>query len=204
MVRRFLTSREVAELVRASPTAVLRWIDQGELRAFRTPGGHRRVQSQELVAFLKSRNMPVPEELEARLLRVLAVDDQAEYLASLAVLLERTDARLSVSLVDNPVDALVKVGLWRPDVVLLDAYMPGMDGLEVCRRLKATAETANIAVVAMSGRASDELEAAFKKAGAAAFLEKPLTAGAILEVLASVGLLAVRPPQGGGGRGRAR
>ncbi len=193
---RLLTSHEVASLVQVSPSSVLKWIEQGKLRAFRTPGGHRRVASDELVEFLRAHHLPVPRELEGERVRLLVIDDEPTYLRSLGALLQKHDSRVDVSLAENALDGLLKVGLQRPQVVLLDSYMPGMDGLEVCRRLKESEETANIAVLAMSGRHSTELEKKFLEAGAAAFLAKPFQPAEVLSKLEGLGL--VRPKQRSG------
>lgn len=187
---RFLTSHEVASLVQVSPSAVLRWIDQGLLKAFRTPGGHRRVTAHSLRSFLRSHQMPVPAALEQRAPRILVIDDEPPFLRSVATVIRHTDAEAQIELCESPVSGLLKVGLWRPDVVLLDAYMPGMDGPEVCQRLKADPETADIAVLAMSGRPSPELQATFRKAGAAGFLPKPVTSAALVGALEGLGVLS--------------
>lgn len=193
---RLLTSHEVASLAQVSPSSVLKWIEQGKLRAFRTPGGHRRVASDELVEFLRAHRLPVPRELEGERVRLLVIDDEPTYLRSLGALLQRADSRVEVSLAENAVDGLLKVGLERPAVVLLDSYMPGMDGLEVCRRLKESAETANIAVLAMSGRHSAELEKKFLEAGAVGFLPKPFQPAAVLSKLEGLGLVRPKPRSG--------
>lgn len=190
-MNRIFTSHEVASLVQVSPSSVLKWIEQGKLRAFRTPGGHRRVACAELVDFLRAHHLPVPRELEGDRVRLLVIDDEATWLRALGAFLQRADSRVEVSLAESALDGLLKVGLNRPEVVLLDSYMPGMDGLEVCRRLKASEETAHIAVLAMSGRPSAELEKKFLEAGAAAFLPKPLQAAAVLVKLEELHL--VRP-----------
>ena len=187
---RFLTSHEVASLVRVSPSAVLRWIDQGLLKAFRTPGGHRRVTAHSLRSFLRSHQMPVPASLEQSAARILVIDDEPAFLRSVATVIRHTDVRAQVELCESPVSGLLKVGLWRPDVVLLDAYMPHMDGPEVCQRLKADPETAGIAVLAMSGRPSPELQATFRKAGAAGFLSKPVTSAALVGALTDLGVVS--------------
>jgi excisionase family DNA binding protein len=193
---RVFTSHEVASLVQVSPSSVLKWIEQGKLRAFRTPGGHRRVAIDELVEFLRAHHLPVPRELEDEKVKLLVIDDEPTYLRSLGILLQKADSRVEVSLAENALDGLLKVGLQRPTVVLLDSYMPGMDGLEVCRRLKESPETANIAVLAMSGRHSPELEKKFLEAGAVAFLAKPFQPVEVLSKLEGLGL--VRPkPRGG-------
>ncbi len=190
---RLLTSHEVANLLQASPSSVLKWIEQGKLKAFRTPGGHRRVASDELVGFLRAHQLPVPPELEEEKVRLLVIDDEAPYLRALGALLARADARVEVDLAQSALDGLLKVGLTLPQVVLLDSYMPGMDGLEVCKRLKQSAQTAHIAVLAMSGRPSAELEKKFLEAGAAAFLAKPIQPTAVLSKLEALGLVRPRP-----------
>ncbi|MEW5740362.1 MAG: response regulator [Myxococcota bacterium] len=196
MEPRLLTSHEVASLMQVSPSAVLRWIDQGMLRAFRTPGGHRRVGTAELLEFLRAQKMPVPRALEAPRLRLLIIDDEPGFLRPLGEALRRADPRLDVELADSAVDGLIKIGLKRPDVVLLDAYMPGMDGPEACRRIKSEPETAHISVLAMSGRRSEELISRFEKAGAAAFIAKPLKPAAIIEQLQHLGHLSRESAQG--------
>lgn len=190
---RLFTSHEVASLVQVSPSSVLKWIEQGKLRAFRTPGGHRRVALDELVEFLRSHHLPVPREIERERVKLLVIDDEPTYLRALGSILQKADSRVEVSLAENAVDGLLKVGVLRPHVVLLDSYMPGMDGHEVCRRLKESEETANIAVLAMSGRHTAELEKKFLDSGAAAFLRKPFQPAEVLSRLEGLGL--VRPRQ---------
>ena len=68
----------------------------------------------------------------------------------------------------------------KPDVVLLDVMMPGIDGIEVCRSLKSDPETAHIRVVAMTGYHSPELENKMLAAGAEVLLRKPFSSDEVL------------------------
>lgn len=187
-MERHFTSHQIANLVQVSPSAVLRWIDSGLLPAFRTPGGHRRVLEPALLEFLKVHQLPIPQQLSS-VVRVLVIDDESRYLRTLGAVVRRTRPGVQLTFTDSAVEGLLKVGLLRPNVVLLDWSMPGMDGLEVCRRLKADPETRHIVVIAVSGRASPELEASFRKEGASGFLAKPLTAAQLLAALESSGVL---------------
>lgn len=189
---RHFTSHQVAGLVQVSPSAVLRWIDQGLLQAFRTPGGHRRVREPELLQFLRSQKLPIPTELSPAL-SLLVIDDEVRFLGALELMLRQEHPGVRVEVADNPIDGLLKVGLLRPNVVLLDAYMPGMDGLEVCRRLKASPQTRDIAVIATSGSSSPELVEAFHKEGACGFLPKPLSAQELIRTLRQTQLLGTPP-----------
>ncbi|MET0207986.1 MAG: response regulator, partial [Burkholderiaceae bacterium] len=88
----------------------------------------------------------------ANLLRgdvVLIVDDMPDNLALLHDALD--ESGYTVLVATSGEAALERAALSRPDVILLDALMPGMDGFEVARRLKRSERTAHIPVVFMTG-----------------------------------------------------
>jgi excisionase family DNA binding protein len=183
MTNAFLTSHAVAELIGVSPSTVLSWIDKGLLPAFRTPGGHRRVEPNALLEFLRAHQMPVPRTLLPQAKRMLLIDDDVVFLRSTKRALKQQFPDLEVEMAESPVEGLLKVGTDKPDAVLLDATMPGMDGVEVCRQIRQNPATANVAVIALTGRLDDEVVVAFKQAGAAACLRKPLDINALLQLL---------------------
>jgi excisionase family DNA binding protein len=182
------TTQDVARVLSASRTSVQRWIDSGTLKAFKTPGGHRRVTQRELVAFLRRQGAPIPPALQSRV-RLLVVDDDAQFLKNLKPQMKSLAPGVEADFVDNGVDALLRIGSGEVDAVLLDATMPGLDGLTVLEKVRSMPKTADVVVIGMSGRPDEKLEAKFKKAGAAAFVVKPLTPKSIAEVLHGVGLL---------------
>jgi CheY-like chemotaxis protein len=71
----------------------------------------------------------------------------------------------------------------RPDVILLDVMMPGLDGLEVTRRLKADPRTGAIPIVLVSARTGAEEVAAGKAAGAAYYVKKPFDPDDLIALL---------------------
>jgi excisionase family DNA binding protein len=178
----YYTSHAIARLVRVSPSTVLSWIDKGLLPAHRTPGGHRRVEASTLVRFLRDNQMPVPREL-LNVSTLLVVDDDVMFLRSIERLLKLQAPELTVETADSAVDGLLKVGTIRPDAVLLDAYMPGMNGVEVCRRLNGSTETRHILVLAVTGHPSEEVLRDFREAGAAQCFTKPVDVAAVLAAL---------------------
>ncbi|MBN2193457.1 MAG: response regulator [Polyangiaceae bacterium] len=165
-----------------SPSTVLSWIDRGLLHAHRTPGGHRRVEGAELLRFLRDGGLPVPPEL-VPVCSLLLVDDDAAFLRATERDLKHRIPSLEVQTAEDAMEALLRVGTQRPDAVLLDAHMPGMNGVEVCRRLHEAPATRSILLLAVTGDTSPALAEEFRAAGAADCYTKPLDYTALLRRL---------------------
>ena len=103
--------------------------------------------------------------------KILLVDDEP---ANLEMLIEALEQRHQVIVAINGERALkLAVVEPRPDLILLDVVMPGMDGYEVCRRLKADARTAGIPVIFITARHSAEDEQLGLDVGAVDYIPKP-------------------------------
>ena len=179
-----LTSSEVGELLQVNPSSVKKWVDDGLLLAFRTPGGHRRIRAADLVSFLVRHEMPIPIDLQdAAKKRLLIVDDETDQLKALSRSFKRFADRVEVTTTSNGIDALVLVGSFHPHAVLLDVYMPGIDGLEVCRRLKKNPATKDVQVYVVSGAFTSALEQKALEAGAVKCLPKPIDAKQVLSLM---------------------
>jgi len=179
-----LTSSEVGHLLQVNPSSVKKWVDDGEIIAFRTPGGHRRIRALDLLEFLKRHKMPIPADLqEVGRKRVLLVDDNPAQLTALARSLRRHSEKLEVMTVNNGIDALVLVGSHHPHFVVLDVFMPEVDGIEVCRRLKKRNETKDVQVVIVSGGLNAAVERKALEAGAVQCFPKPIDTHALLACL---------------------
>ncbi len=174
-----LTTKQIADMMQVDPKSVINWIERGHLAGSKTPGGHRRVVVAELIRFIRAQGLPMPKALErvARP-RALIVDDRPRVLERLASALSRR-GRFEVHTADNGVDALVAVGTLKPALIVLDIVMPGLDGYEVCRRLRSNPETASVKIVAITGDLG-VAEADVLAAGADALMFKPLDASELV------------------------
>ncbi len=179
-----LTSHQVGRLLSVSRRSVNNWIEQGRIEAFRTPGGHRRVRATDLIAFLNANDMPIPSDLDVAVRRrIVIVDDDERQLRSYRRLLHPLDRHAEVRLFTRGIDALLEIGAFAPDAVVLDILMPGLDGLEVCRRIKAGERTQHIDVLMCSGNLSGGVEIAAREAGARCCLDKPVDSARLLREL---------------------
>lgn len=181
---RLLTSHEVGDLLQVNPSSVKNWVDAGRIPAFRTPGGHRRIRVADLVEFLNRHDMPIPRSLAAAVKRrLLVVDDDAMALSALERRLKPHRARVDVELTQNGIDALVLVGSFKPHLIVLDVFMPELDGVEVCRRLKLKPETRMIGVIVTSAHLTAAVEHNAMMAGALTCVPKPIDLKVLLEHL---------------------
>jgi len=103
--------------------------------------------------------------------RVVIIDDDADLRRLLQVTLEFT-ARWSVTAAADGAEGIALARRLVPDAVVVDLMMPGMDGYEVCRQLKADPVTAGIPVVFLTARQRVD-EARVRALGAAGLLFKP-------------------------------
>jgi len=111
--------------------------------------------------------------------KVLVVEDHPTVREVLRTLLGIEDYEVAVA--PNGESGLALADILQPDVVILDVTMPGLNGFEVCRAIKA--RSAETRIVMVTARTSDEDEQAGRDAGADAYLRKPFSPLDILEVV---------------------
>jgi DNA-binding response OmpR family regulator/DNA-binding CsgD family transcriptional regulator len=109
---------------------------------------------------------------------VLVVDDSPDTLSFLTEAIERSGATVLVAVGGDL--ALALVDEITPDVILLDAVMPGMDGFETCRRLKAKPQLAGVPVIFMTGLSETEHIVKGLSAGGIDYVTKPIAPDEIL------------------------
>ena len=118
---------------------------------------------------------------DARRINLLLVDDSEDFLEYLSGVLS-SDYNVTTALDGEA--ALEKMTLLRPDIVLSDVMMPGMDGNELCRRIKSNPSTANLPVVMLTARLTDENEKESRDCGADDYFTKPFDINVLKEHIA--------------------
>lgn len=177
MDKSIYTTHEVSRLLHVNPRSVINWIEQELLPSYRTPGGHRRIRHDDLLAFLRKHQIPTPAALVDGHFKILIVEDEEDILSIIKAYLER-DPAYTIHTARDGIIALIEVGRSKPDLIVLDIMIPGVDGIEVCRRIKG--DPANTtAIIAISGQ--PEIKGKVLQAGADAFMEKPVDLERLLE-----------------------
>ncbi len=114
---------------------------------------------------------PVTALAPAPRAKILLVDDQA---LNIQVLYQAFSADHDLCMATSGAQALEVCASQQPDLILLDIEMPGMDGYEVCRRLKADSATCDIPVIFVTAHIGDEAQMRGLDLGAVDFISKPL------------------------------
>jgi CheY-like chemotaxis protein len=135
----------------------------------------------DLVNFLREHKMPVPPELGTTTVRILVVDDEEALAKMVAKVIRSHNPDYDVTEANDGFRAGTLIATLRPDVVVLDLRMPGVDGYDVCRMIKAQKETAHAEVIAMTAFPSPESEKRILDCGARVCLAKPLDLDKLLE-----------------------
>jgi len=116
-------------------------------------------------------------------LRILLVEDNADSRDALQLLLELDGHRVAVA-GDGP-EALARATELEPDVALIDIGLPGLDGCEVARQLRATPLGSKMRLIAMTGYSQPEARARVIEAGFDSHLVKPIDPGTLTRQLAA-------------------
>ncbi len=167
----FCTTRQAAERIGVSHRTVQMWVENGSLQAWKTAGGHRRITNESVERLLEGRRNALaggpapagapaapPAERPIAAARppaaarsVLIVDDDASLLRLYELEISTWGLDLSVRKAGNGIEALLRIGEARPDVLISDLHMPGLDGFGMIRTLRGNPATASLPLVVVSG-----------------------------------------------------
>jgi excisionase family DNA binding protein len=175
--QRVFSALEVAKICGVVNQTVINWIRAGHLKASVTPGGQFRIYPEDLKSFLDSKGMRVPEELQTLVSgaaeTILVVEDDKIFNDLLRAQLQRAFPTAKIWAAFDGFEAGSMLGVHKPRVVVLDLNLPGVDGLELCRRIKQEPGFDRPLVVGITASNDPSLESSLLALGADAFFRKP-------------------------------
>jgi excisionase family DNA binding protein len=180
VAKKVLTTGEVAAYCGVNLKTVLRWIERGELTAYRLPGarGDHRIEAAAFLVFLKNNNLPVPAELTPAGKRVLIVDDDAQFVRSLQRTLRTKGFETEIAADGFSAGLLMRS--FSPSLITLDLRMPGMSGLDVIKNIRGNPDYTHVKILVVSATHRDELDKAVRE-GADDALSKGFTANELID-----------------------
>lgn len=126
------TTLEVARMLGMAVRSVQLMVDRGDLEAWKTPGGHRRISKASVERWLSSRQ-PAGTDVIGRARssgapRILLVEDSTHFQNLMSLLIKQTTPHAELSIADDGISGLAMVGQLQPQVLLIDILLPGIDG----------------------------------------------------------------------------
>ena len=182
-----LSVGKIAQLCNLDRTTIFRWIKRGKLKAWTTPGGHFRVSPEDFIKFVHEFEIPIekpyPDKAE---IRALCIDDDDKMLSLYRNVLAKLWNGFVVKTANSGFEGLVEIGRFKPDFVVLDLDMEGLDGFAVIEHLKEDPKTKDILIIVVSKFLSNQNIFKIKHLGVDGYAKKPLGILAFSKVVNSV------------------
>ncbi|MES2415660.1 MAG: response regulator [Pseudomonadota bacterium] len=152
-----------ARLLGLSVATVQSLVEKGEIEAWKTLGGHRRISLRSINDYLK-KNTKVRHASGTRTgmasrLRVMLVEDDESARELYKCQFEEWDLPIDCTWMPSALEAMMDIASMRPDLLITDLSMPGVDGLEMLRAIKRNSQLAAMQVVVISGLPAEAIAA---------------------------------------------
>ncbi|MFZ2266695.1 MAG: response regulator [Azonexus sp.] len=154
----FLSTRQAALRLGVSLGTVQNMVENGALEAWKTAGGHRRIPVTSVDGVLARRKGaagPASDSLSH--LDILIAEDDPALQMLYRMTFERWNLPLLLRIVDNGFAGLLQVGQKKPDILIADLMMPGMDGFEMIRHLRSNPNYSAMDIIVVSAIDRDEI-----------------------------------------------
>lgn len=165
-----------ARLLGLSVATVQSLVEKGEIEAWKTLGGHRRIALHSIHGYLakSSRQLPVTQADPQNRLRVLLVEDDEATRELYQLEFESWNLPVDCTWMSSAMEALMDIASMRPDLLITDLSMPGVDGFEMLKALKRNVELADMQVIVISGLPRQAFDARGGFPEDAFMLQKPI------------------------------
>lgn len=174
------TTQEAAHILGISVTSVQQLVEAGVIEAWKTRGGHRRIPMQAVLAYKASPGESAPIASASSkaplsdITSVLIIEDNKMQRELYEKTLPTWQLPMELTFCDNGYKALIEIAQNKPDVVLADIVMDGMDGYEVVTTILGYPELTDVSIAIVSSLSADELEARGGVPPGVVFFGKPV------------------------------
>ncbi|MDW5444719.1 response regulator [Polaromonas sp. SM01] len=165
-----------AKLLGLSVATVQSLVEKGEIEAWKTLGGHRRLSLRAINGYLQKHSPQLAHadpDPRSRL-SVLVVEDDEAARELYKAQFEQWDMTVDCSFMNSALEALMDIASMRPDLLITDLNMPGVDGLEMLRALKRNQQLSAMQILVISGLPEEVVKERGGLPPSAHYLEKPI------------------------------
>jgi len=171
---------KAAKICSVSRATMHRWVTSGKIKSYSTAGGHKRILPDDLQKWMNDNGMPFHiETKKTNEIKILIVDDDVGVRAYLKKVLN--GFFISIEEAADGFEAGIKMIQFQPDLLILDLFMPNMNGFEVCKKIKKDPTIKETKLIILSGHGTKENQKRAISLGADAFLNKPSSKKEIID-----------------------
>jgi excisionase family DNA binding protein len=147
-----LTVFKASKYCNVSPKTIINWVESGHIKAYKTVGGHRRINKTDLETFMAKQGIIVETIVQA---------------------LEEDEFDYEVISASDGFEAGIQVNHFAPNLLILDIMMPDIKGYEVCKKIKENPDTKDTKIIVLSAYLDEDKFKKMKEHGADACFSKP-------------------------------
>ncbi len=178
----FYTTIEAAKLLGVSVRTVQLWVERKILSAWKTAGGHRRIDSKSVHDYLKSQDANYVSPSSKK--RVVVVEDNPTVAKFYQAAIESWEQPIEVVCKQDGFEGLLEIGQSPPDLLISDIYMPGMDGLQMIRSLSKSQQLESDKIIVISGLSDESIAERGGMPSNVTFFRKPVSVDQLRHALA--------------------
>ena len=155
---RYCTSKRAASLLDVTTRTIQLWSESGVLKAWKTPGGHRRFNLEHIEGLKDQLNKEIKPPVEQRPIRVLVIEDELDLIFLYKMTIEGWNLPVTLATATDGFEGLIKIGAWKPDIVITDIQMPNINGIQMLKNLSVIELYNNMLIIAVSGLSKEDID----------------------------------------------
>ncbi|MBT8113747.1 MAG: response regulator [Arenicella sp.] len=155
--KNYYSTIEAAKLLGVSVRTVQLWVESGALEAWKTAGGHRRIVASSVDDYIKAHQTVSGDTSKPSNKRLLIVEDNPTVSKFYEAAIKSWGLPLDIVIAHDGFAGLVAIGRQKPDLLIADIYMPGMDGLQMIQSLYKSELMSAEQIIVISGLAPESI-----------------------------------------------
>ena len=158
-----MSTLEVARVLGLAVRSVQLMVDRGELEAWKTPGGHRRISRQSVERWRdgdrqSTPSKGVPSQVVAQHPKVLLIEDSMHFQNLIGLLVRQKFPTVELRSASDGIAGLAMAGQFQPDVLMVDILLPGIDGAALITSLRSHPQFGQMQIIVVTSLDKEQLE----------------------------------------------
>lgn len=151
------STREASALLGVSLRTAQLWVESGVLRAWKTAGGHRRILKHSVDTILEERQRAIEYPMATREFSMLVVEDDPDLLKLYRLHITGWGLPVMLTTATNGFEGLIRIGEAKPDLLIADLNMPGIDGFRMIRTLSGNPDFSDMDIIVVTALSNNEI-----------------------------------------------